>query len=80
MSVEVQTICIGKRGADAMRRMNLPIMASFQEITNNTKFEGSADRKLVIHEFSSKFDKVWLPYRLRESSDSDAGHGGAAPW
>ena len=62
--VEVQTICIGKRGADAMRRMNLPIMASFQEITNNTKFEEVLPiGRLVIHEFSSeKFDKVLVAY------------------
>ncbi len=62
--VEMQTICIGKRGADAMKRMNLPIMASFQEITNNTKFEEVLPiGRLVIHEFTSeKFDKVLVAY------------------
>jgi len=62
--VGIETICIGKRGADAMRRMNLPVMASFQEVTNNTKFEEVLPiGRLVIHEFSSeKFDKVLVAY------------------
>jgi F-type H+-transporting ATPase subunit gamma len=62
--VNIQTICIGRRGADAMRRLNLPIMASFQEITNNTKFEEVLPiGRLVIHEFSSeKFDEVLVAY------------------
>ena len=62
--IGIETICIGKRGADAMRRMNLPIMASFQEVTNNTKFEEVLPiGRLVIHEFSSeKFDKVLVAY------------------
>ncbi|MBI4591849.1 ATP synthase F1 subunit gamma [Candidatus Uhrbacteria bacterium] len=62
--IGIETICIGKRGADAMRRMNLTVMASFQEITNNTKFEEVLPiGRLVIHEFSSeKFDKVLVAY------------------
>lgn len=63
-SVNIQTVCIGKRGADAMRRTGTPILASFTEITNNTKFEEVLPiGRMVIDEFSSgKFDKVLLVY------------------
>lgn len=62
--VEIQTVCIGKRGADAMRRMGLPIMASFTEITNNTKFEEILPiGRMVIEEYTKgRFDKVVLSY------------------
>ncbi|MBI4714139.1 ATP synthase F1 subunit gamma [Candidatus Uhrbacteria bacterium] len=63
-NVEIQTVCIGKRGADAMRRAKQPIMASFTEITNNPKFEEILPiGKMVIDEFSGeKYDKVLLAY------------------
>ncbi|MCR4313933.1 MAG: ATP synthase F1 subunit gamma [Candidatus Uhrbacteria bacterium] len=62
--VQIQTVCIGKRGADAMRRMNLPIMASFTEITNNTKFEEVLPiGRMIIDEFSrGKIDQVLVAY------------------
>lgn len=62
--VELQTICIGKRGADAMKRLKLPVMASFVEITNNTKFEEVLPiGRLVIDEFTKgSFDKVLVAY------------------
>ncbi len=62
--VEFQTICIGKRGADAMRRANHPILASFTEITNNTKFEEVLPiGRMVIHEFTNgDFDRVLVAY------------------
>ncbi|MEK7614851.1 MAG: ATP synthase F1 subunit gamma, partial [Patescibacteria group bacterium] len=62
--VEIQTICVGKRGADAMRRAKLPILASFTGITNNTKFEEALPiGRLVISEFvSGGYDKVLLAY------------------
>ncbi len=62
--VEIQTVCIGKRGADAMRRLKFPIMASFIEITNNTKFEEVLPiASMVIDEFKKgSFDKVMLSY------------------
>lgn len=62
--VELQTICIGKRGSDAMRRLKLPIMASFVEITNNTKFEEVLPiGRLVIDEFTKgSFDRVLIAY------------------
>lgn len=62
--VEIQTICIGKRGGDAMRRANQPILASFTDITNNTKFEEVLPiGRMVIHEFTKgDFDRVLIAY------------------
>lgn len=62
--VEIETVCIGKRGADAMRRMNIPIKASFVEITNNTKFEEVLPiGRMVIEEFAKEdYDKVAIAY------------------
>lgn len=37
--VEVDTVTIGKRGAEAIKRAGKPIIASFADITNKTKFE-----------------------------------------
>jgi len=63
-SVKIQTICIGKRGADAMRRIKQPVLASFIEITNNPKFEEILPiGKMIINEFNEgKYDKVLLVY------------------
>lgn len=62
--VEIETICIGKRGADAMKRAGRPILASFTEITNNTKFEEILPiGRMVINEFTKgTFDRVVLVY------------------
>lgn len=62
--VNLQTVCIGKRGADAMRRIGKPILANFTEITNNTKFEEVLPiGRMVIDEFASgRFDRVILIY------------------
>lgn len=62
--INIQTICIGKRGADAMRRMNLGIMASFVDITNNTTFEEVLPiGRMVIDEFTKgNVDKVFVAY------------------
>ncbi|MBT5808267.1 ATP synthase F1 subunit gamma [Candidatus Uhrbacteria bacterium] len=63
-SVSIETICIGKRGADAMRRMDLSVMASFTDITNKTKFEEVLPiGKMVIDEFTKgNFDLVKVAY------------------
>ncbi len=63
-NVKIQTICIGKRGADAMRRIKQPVLASFTEITNNPKFEEILPiGKMIISEFNEgKYDKVLLVY------------------
>ena len=62
--IDIQTICIGKRGSDAMRRAKQPIIASFSGITNNTKFEEVLPiGRLVINEFTAgHFDKVLLAF------------------
>ncbi len=62
--MSIQTICIGKRGADAMRRAQQPILASFTEMTNNTKFEDLLPiSRMVIEEFSKgTYDKVLVVY------------------
>ncbi|PJA45866.1 ATP synthase F1 subunit gamma [Candidatus Uhrbacteria bacterium CG_4_9_14_3_um_filter_50_9] len=63
-SVEIETVCIGKRGADAMRRLNLPVIASFTDVTNNTKFEEVLPiGRMVIDEFTKgTYDKVIIAY------------------
>ncbi len=62
--VTIETLCIGKRGADAMRRMDLPIKASFIDITNNTTFEEVLPiGQMVVEEFSQgDYDKVLVAY------------------
>ncbi len=62
--VGIQTICIGKRGADAMRRLQIPVMASFLDITNNTKFEEVLPiGRMIINEFKKgSFDRVLVAY------------------
>jgi F-type H+-transporting ATPase subunit gamma len=61
---QVQAICIGKRGADVLRRLGVPVLASFVEITNNTKFgEVLPIGRMVIDEYTKgAFDKVVLCY------------------
>lgn len=63
-NVKIQTICIGKRGADAMKRLKQPILASFTDITNNPKFEEILPiGRMIIEEFTAgKYDKVLLVY------------------
>lgn len=63
-AVKIQTICIGKRGADAMRRAGQNILASFTEVTNNTKFEEVLPiGRLVVQEFSKgTYDQVVVVY------------------
>lgn len=62
--VEIRTVCIGKRSADAMRRANIPMIASFADITNNTKFEEVLPiGRLLIDEFTKgNYDKVLVAY------------------
>jgi len=62
--VQIQTICVGKRGADAMKRAQVPLLASFTDITNNTKFEEVLPiGKMVMNEFLEKrADKVLIAY------------------
>ena len=63
-SVTIETVCIGKRGADAMRRMGLPILASFTDVTTNPKFsEVLPIGRMVVEEFTKgNYDKVQIAY------------------
>lgn len=63
-AVEIQTVCIGKRGADAMKRLGLSIIASFVDITNKTKFEEVLPiGRMIIQEFSQgNIDRVLVAY------------------
>lgn len=63
-TVDVKAICIGKRGADVLKRLGVPILANFVEITNNTKFEEVLPiGRMVIQEYTQgQFDKVVLCY------------------
>jgi F-type H+-transporting ATPase subunit gamma len=58
--VKIETVCIGRRGADAMKRSGVPIIASFTEITNSPKFtEVLPIGRLVVDEFlKGTYDKV----------------------
>lgn len=62
--VQVSAICIGKRGADALKRLNVPILGSFVDITNQTKFEEVLPiGRMLIHEYTKgEFDRVVLCY------------------
>jgi len=62
--VDIQTICIGRRSLDAMRRAGKPILASFTDTTNNTKFEEVLPiGRMIIQEFTKgNFDKVLIAY------------------
>jgi F-type H+-transporting ATPase subunit gamma len=63
-SLNIDTICIGKRGADAMRRAGKPIIASFTDVTNNPKFEEILPiGRLIVDEFSKgTYQKVIIAY------------------
>lgn len=70
----VQAVCIGKRGTDVLRRMQVPILASFVEITNNTKFEEVLPiGRMIVEEYTKgTFGKVVLCYTDFVSAISQA--------
>lgn len=61
---EVDVICVGKRGADGMRRNKKNLIASFADITNNPKFADVLPiGKLAVTEFlAGNYDKVLIGY------------------
>ncbi len=63
-NVEVTTICVGKRGADAMRRAGKPIIAAFNDMGNNPSFEQVRPiGSMVIDAFTKEeCDRVVLAY------------------
>lgn len=62
--IKVEAICIGKRATQAMKKINKPVLASFNDLTNNPKFEDVLPiGRMVIEEFvNGKYDKVLLAY------------------
>ncbi|OGL95151.1 ATP synthase F1 subunit gamma [Candidatus Uhrbacteria bacterium RIFOXYB12_FULL_58_10] len=63
-NVNISAITIGKRGADAMRRANKPILASFTDVTNNPRFEDVLPiGRMVVDEYAKgTYQKVVLAY------------------
>lgn len=70
----VQAVCIGKRGTDVLRRLDVPVLASFVEITNNTKFEEVLPiGRMIVEEYTKgTFGKVVLCYTDFVSAISQA--------
>lgn len=62
--VTVETVCVGRRGADAMRRAGKTILASFSDVTNNPKFEDVLPiGKMIVDEYSKgTYQKVIVAY------------------
>ena len=62
--VKVDAVCVGKRGAEAMRRLNRHVVASFVDVTNNPKFEEILPiGRLVVDEFvKGTYDRVVIAY------------------
>lgn len=62
--VNVDTIAIGKRGAEAMRRLNKPVIASFTEMTNRSKFEEVLPiGRMIVDEYQKgTYQKVVIAY------------------
>src|SRR3989338_3683946 len=57
-------VCVGKRGADAVRRAQRPMIGSFLNITNNPRFEEVLPiGKLAVDEFlKGNYDRVKIAY------------------
>jgi len=63
-SENLEAIAIGRKGADAVRRSGVKLIASFSDITNNPKFEEILPiGKMAVDEFiKENYDKVLLAY------------------
>ncbi|MEK7105431.1 MAG: ATP synthase F1 subunit gamma [Patescibacteria group bacterium] len=63
-STAVEVITVGKRGADTMRRVGKPIVASFVDLTNNPKYSDIRPiARLVLEEYQKgTYDKVVMGY------------------
>ncbi len=61
---EVEVVTIGKRGADVMRRVGKPIVASFVDLTNNPKYADIRPiTRLILDEYKKgTYDKVVMGY------------------
>jgi len=62
--VKVDAVCVGKRGADAMKRLNRTVIASFVNVTNNPRFEDilPIGRVLVDEFVKGNYDRVIIAY------------------
>jgi F-type H+-transporting ATPase subunit gamma len=62
--VRIDAVCVGKRGADAMKRLGRPVIASFVNVTNNPRFEDILPiGRLVVDEFlKGSYDRVIIAY------------------
>lgn len=63
-NVGVDAVAIGRRGADAIRRANVPLVASFSDVTNNPKFEDVLPiGRLIVDEFTKgTYQRVIVAY------------------
>lgn len=63
-SENVDVIAVGRKGADAARRLGVNLIASFTGVTNNPKFEEILPiGKMAVEEFiKEKYDRVLLAY------------------
>jgi F-type H+-transporting ATPase subunit gamma len=61
---KVDAVCVGKRGADAMKRLNRTVIASFVNLTNNPRFEDVLPiGRLISDEFvKGPYDRVIVAY------------------
>ena len=66
----IDLICVGKKGFDYFRRLNMKIEAFYVELFNKLKFEHSIDiMHLVTEKFvSRKYDKVLIVYNEFKSA------------
>lgn len=63
-SDNLDVVAVGRKGADAVRRTGLKLVASFTGITNNPKFEEILPiGKMLVDDFiKEKYDRVLLAY------------------
>jgi F-type H+-transporting ATPase subunit gamma len=60
----IKVVTIGKRGADTIKRKDIELLATFNGITNNTKFEEVLPiGRMLVDEFKNgNFDEVLIAY------------------
>lgn len=61
---EVKTICLGKRGASAMTRLEVPVIATFTDLANHPTFaQVKPIAKLILQEYlTGTYDRVLIAY------------------
>lgn len=63
-SAQVDVVAVGKRGAQAVRRVNKQIVAAFEQLTNNPKFVDTLPiSKLILKSYlDGTYDKIVIGY------------------